>query len=231
MNIGEIINVVLIAILVGTTIYYAIQNKGMKDEMRKERELTADAMRRSIKPNLVLNSLLADPYCFGSTFEGKRQLYEVQYTPMIEIEIENVGLGHAIDVNIEASAILEWELPFNNPPLTIKRLFHFSPRPSPETYPVWLLTIHSGSGIQRMRLNAINSEPATGITSDKIECKLSYSNVLGEKTEHKPIYVDATQCRIKISQIAQEYRLVLGKEVLVVKMVDSGYTLREEERT
>jgi len=48
------------AILVATTIYYTIQNKGMRDEMKKDRELTTDTIQRSVTPHLVVKQLITN---------------------------------------------------------------------------------------------------------------------------------------------------------------------------
>lgn len=214
MSIGEIINVVLIGILVVTTIYYAIQNKGMRDEMKKDRELATETMQRSIKPYIIIKSLLVNTGFKGGGLSKKGDYCQRFYEPLVELEVENIGLGHAIDVNINAKVVFEWKLPNGT---SVKRLFHFSNTPDPSIYPVWVKTIPSGSGIQKIRLNVSNSEPVPATFTQGIECRLSCVNILGEKVEYEPICSYSSRCQVEIDEVCPTYKLVLGGEEVEVE--------------
>jgi len=87
---------IAILILIGVTIYYAIQNRRMADELKRQNE-------NAVKPYLVITD--------ASMGTGLVQLIQrgVSYIkPEMLICIINGGNGTALDIGIEASAEIEF---------------------------------------------------------------------------------------------------------------------------
>jgi len=172
MALAEILQISLVAALVGVTIYYAIQNKGMRDEMKKEREIRTKEFNLNLKPVIVIDELSPEMTLSSGVEEGT-----MCCGPMLRLIIENVGFGRAINVDIDVSAVFKVELPSG---YQDKRCFHFSTIPRNTTSLIWHQTIPNQSGPQQIAMY-LNWEESPGTIDEGIRYQVTYTDILGNR--------------------------------------------------
>lgn len=172
MTLAEIIQACLVAVLVCVTIFYALQNKGMRDEMKKERDIRTKEFDLSVKPVLVIDELRSEM----SSHSGREQ-GSMHCTPELKLTIENVGFGRAINVDIDVSAVFKVELASG---YQDKRCFHFSTIPRNTTSLIWRKTIPGQSGPQPIQMY-LNWEESPGTIDEGLVYQVKYTDILGNK--------------------------------------------------
>lgn len=172
MTLAEIIQACLVAVLVGVTIFYALQNKGMRDEMKKERDIRTKEFDLSVKPVLVIDELHSEM----SGHSGREQ-GSMHCTPELKLTIENVGFGRAINVDIDVSAVFKVELASG---YQDKRCFHFSTIPRDITSLIWHQTIPGQSGPQQIQMY-LNWEESPETIDEGLRYQITYTDILGNR--------------------------------------------------
>ena len=172
MTLAEIIQACLVAVLVVVTIFYALQNKGMRDEMKKERDIRTKEFDLSVKPVLVIDELRSE-----MSGNSGREQGSMHCTPELKLTIENVGFGRAINVDIDVSAVFKVELASG---YQDKRCFHFSSIPRNTTSLVWHKTIPGQSGPQPIQMY-LNWEGSPGTIDEGLVYQVQYTDILGNR--------------------------------------------------
>lgn len=172
MTLAEFVQILLVAALVGVTIFYAIQNKGMKDEMKKEREIRTKEFDLSLKPVLVINELYPEMILCSGVEQGT-----MNCGPLLKLIIENVGYGRAINVDIDVSAVFKVELASG---YQDKRCFHFSTIPRDTTSLIWHQTIPGQSGPQQIQMY-LSWEESPGTIDEGLRYQITYTDILGNR--------------------------------------------------
>ena len=93
MTTAEIINIILVAVLVGITGYYAWQTKRQLDMLKEQR-------KRSINPVLQIGKI----NYIWNIFRGANDIQLL--APYLSIGLESVGAGPALELEISVTAIV-----------------------------------------------------------------------------------------------------------------------------
>lgn len=112
MIIAVVIQSVAILVLVGVTIYYAVQTRKMAEEMREQRY---DSVRPVIDIEHIADKLIGDELLeegFGATRDD--------YSKGLHCKLRNIGVGPAIDVYSFITHVYNERQPWDFGTLAIK---------------------------------------------------------------------------------------------------------------
>ena len=99
MSTSEIINVVLVAVLVGITAYYAVQTRRQANLLSKQVQMMADQRRRTISPALQVENI-----AYAQTIEEIDTRHNKSWVPHLDLSLKNMGSGVALNIEMTASA-------------------------------------------------------------------------------------------------------------------------------
>jgi hypothetical protein len=109
---------ILVGVLVGVTIYYAVQTHHQANFLAKQLKIMEEQRLKSIQPSLQIGKL--------SRFFKRLEIKGTDknaLAPGIELQLSNVGYGPALDLSISATCIVEFVSKARQ--VTVCRRLHF----------------------------------------------------------------------------------------------------------